>query len=270
MRTRCRGPGSSDVAGSHVFPIREDGVMKRILILSTSVAMLVAAGSTALHAQGRGRGRGEKPDKPNKEEQRDRVSAEEQQRRAQEEQRRAAAYQQRLDQQLRVLQQQNAQLEQQKRAAQLREQQQYAIRLQQQRQRLQAARDYSRDPYVSAPHTFRCTFAGTTRQTNQYGADLLRQAVNDGYQQGYLAGRADHQDHWRASYQNSQAYRDADYGYTGNYIDEADYSYYFRQGFRRGYDDGYNTRLQYGTTSGGSASILSNVLTAILGLVPIR
>ena len=244
--------------------------MKRILVLSTSVAMLVAAGGPALHAQGRGRGRGEQPDKPDKQEQPGRVSAEEQQRRAQEEQRRAAAYQQRLDQQLRVIQQQNAQLQQQKRAAQLREQQQYAVQLQQQRQRLQAARDYSRDPYVSTPHTFRYTFAGNTRQTNQYGADLLRQAVNDGYQQGYRAGSADHQDRWKANYQSSQAYRDADYGYTGNYVDETDYSYYFRQGFRRGYEDGYNSRLQYGSNSNGSVSILSTVLTSILGLVAIR
>ena len=196
------------------------------------------------------------------------MSAEEQQRRAQEEQRRAAAYQQRLDQQLRIIQQQNAQLQQQKRAAQLREQQQYAAQLQQQRQRLQAARDYSRDPYVSAPHTFRYTFAGNTRQTNQYGADLLRQAVNDGYQQGYLAGRADHQDHWKANYQNSQAYRDADYGYTGNYVDESDYSYYFRQGFRRGI---WTTETTVGCNTAPRATarfrFSSMVLTSILGLV---
>ena len=238
--------------------------MKRVLLMmSTSMALLALSTTTPAHAQGRGRGRGR-----GQEEQR--VTAEEQQRRAQEEQQRAAAYQQRLDQQLRVIQQQNAQLEQQKRAAQLRAQREYAEQLDRQRQRLQATRNYAIDPYVSAPHIYRYRYGSVERQTNQYGADLLRQAINDGYRQGYRAGRADREDHWKPSYQNSQAYRDADYGYAGNYVDETDYNYYFREGFRRGYDDGYNAQLRYGTSSNGSASILGNVLTSILGLVPIR
>jgi hypothetical protein len=32
---------------------------------------------------------------------------------------------------------------------------------------------------------------------------MLRDAVNYGYEQGYLAGRADRQDHWSFNYQNS-------------------------------------------------------------------
>ena len=35
---------------------------------------------------------------------------------------------------------------------------------------------------------------GRYYETNQYGADLLRQAVNYGYDQGVRAGQADRQD----------------------------------------------------------------------------
>lgn len=244
--------------------------MKQVLIkhalLTTTAALVLcaAAGSLQAQDQGRGRGRGEE----HKEQQR--VSPEEQQRRVQEEQKRSAAYQQHLDGQMRSVQQQNAELQQQKRAAAYRAQQQYLAQLQQQRQRIQATRDYRTDPYVSTPHTYRYKIGDAFRETNQYGVDVLRQAVNDGYQEGYQAGRADREDHWRGNYQNSQIYRDADYGYTGNYIDQSDYSYYFREGFRRGYDDGYNSRFQYGSSANGSYSILSSVLNGILGLVSIH
>ena len=99
---------------------------------------------------------------------------------------------------------------------------------------------------------------------------MLKQAVNYGYQQGLQAGQADRQDHWAANYQNSLAYQDANYGYTGNYVNQSDYNYYFRQGFRRGYDDGYYSRSQYGTSSNGSQSILSSLLSNILGLTQLR
>jgi len=73
-----------------------------------------------------------------------------------------------------------------------------------------------------------------------------------------------------ANYQNSLAYQDANYGYTGNYVNQSDYNYYFRQGFRRGYDDGYYNRSQYGSSSNGSQSILSSLLSSILGLTSLR
>jgi hypothetical protein len=188
----------------------------------------------------------------------------------QEEQKRSAAYQQHLDAQLKTVQQQNAQLQQQNRTAAYRAQQEYLAQLQQQRQRVQPTRDYRTDPYVSTPHTFRYKIGNAYRETNQYGVDLLRQAVNDGYQQGYRVGVADREDHWKSNYQNSQIYRDADFGYTGNYVDESDYSYDFREGFRRGYQDGFNARFQYGSNSNGSYSILSSVLNGILGLASIH
>jgi flagellar biosynthesis GTPase FlhF len=249
--------------------------MKRTRVVSTALLFLVAGGSAM--AQGHG-GRGKKPDQsaqvqPAEGKKPDRpapVPQAEQQLRVQQQQQRATQYKQHLDQQVRVAQQQTAQLQQQKRAAQYRAQQQYAAQLLQQQQRLQTARNYSRDPYISTPHTYRYIVSGTTRQTNQYGADVLRQAVNYGYQEGYRSGQADRQDHWASNYQNSAAYRDANYGYTGNYIDQSDYNYYFRQGFRRGYTDGYNSQSQYGTSSNGTYSILGTVLSSILGLQSIR
>lgn len=238
--------------------------MRRMQTLGLTVLMLVFAGSTIAHAQGRGRGEEKKKQAEQS------VSPQEQQQRAQQEQQRAAQYRQRLDAQVRVAQQQAAQLQQQKRVAQARAQEQYAAQLRQQQQQLQASRDYARDPYVTTPHTYRYVVSGTSRQTNQYGADVLRQAVNNGYQQGFRAGEADREDHRRSSYSTTFGYRDANFGYGGNYVDQNDYNYYFRQGFRRGYEDGYNRRTQYGTVSNGNPSILSTLLTTILGLQPIR
>ena len=57
------------------------------------------------------------------------------------------------------------------------------------------------------------------------------------------------------SYDYSNAYEDANYGYTGMYVDQGDYNYYFRQGFQRGYQDGYNARLQYGRNDNGRSGI---------------
>jgi hypothetical protein len=99
---------------------------------------------------------------------------------------------------------------------------------------------------------------------------MLRQAVNYGYQRGYQAGAADRQDHWRFDYENSPEYRDATFGYSGSYVDLGDYTYYFRQGFSRGYQDGYYSRLRYGNGSNGTFSILANVLSGILHLNSIR
>ena len=122
------------------------------------------------------------------------------------------------------------------------------------------------DPYFTAPRQYRYRLAGTSRETNQYGADLLRQGVNYGYQQGYQTGRADKQDRQQSNYQRSYAYRDANYGYNGNYVPQSDYNYYFRQGFQRGYTDGYGNTQQFGTVTSGSQSILSTVLSTILSL----
>jgi hypothetical protein len=162
-------------------------------------------------------------------------------------------------------------LQQERRAAGYRFQREYYDRLRQQQQRLARERyDYYNDPYYYSGWSYRYDRGGRYYQTNEYGARLLREAVNNGYQEGYLAGQADRQDRWRSNYQESYAYEDANYGYDGRYVDQGEYNYYFREGFRRGYEDGYNSRYQYGTYSNGRYSVLGAILGAILNLQALR
>ena len=156
--------------------------------------------------------------------------------------------------------------------AQYRFQQEYLERLRQQQVFLQNDRhpDYDRDPYFYTAPIYRYNRGGRYYETNQYGADLLRQAVNYGYQEGFRAGEADRQDRWRSNYQDSYAYQDANYGYNGYYVDRDDYNYYFREGFRRGYEDGYNSRYQYGRYSNGSYSMLDVIVSQVLGFQSLR
>jgi hypothetical protein len=156
--------------------------------------------------------------------------------------------------------------------AQYRYQQQYYERLRRQREQLAAQRfDYANDPYFYTPDTYRYSYGGNAYQTNQYGAQILRQAANEGYAEGIRAGRADRQDGWRPDYRNSFAYQDANYGYNGYYVRQEDYNYYFRQGFRRGYADGYDQDYRYGRYDSGndSGALLQTVLALILNLQPL-
>ena len=162
-----------------------------------------------------------------------------------------------------------------RRAAQYRLQQDYAAQLARQREQLRAERRFDNEPYVVAAPSYRYQYNGGYHETNQYGVDMLKQAVNYGYQRGYQAGAEmplpdaiDH--HWRFDYENSPQYREATFGYSGSYVDLSDYSYYFRQGFSRGYQDGYYSRFRYGSGSNGTFSILANVLGGILHLSNIR
>lgn len=160
-----------------------------------------------------------------------------------------------------------AQVQQQNRAQQYQYINDYNRRVWEQQQRYSSMSfNYGSDPYFYSSPIYRYQRDGRYYTLNQYGADLLRQAINDGYSEGFHAGRADRMDHWRADYQNSWAYQDASYGYSGYYLDRNDYSYYFRQGFRRGYDDGYYSRYRYGSNRNGSYSILGSLLTTILVL----
>lgn len=198
------------------------------------------------------------------------VAREEQQKRLKQQEKQAAQYRRYLDQQTRLAQQRQNQVLKQNRKAQERFLKQYYARLAEQQRQMLVARDYSRDPYITSPYVYQYAVSGYPRYTNQYGADVLKQAVDYGYQQGYQAGQADRQDGWAANYRNSYAYSDANYGYTGNYVSQSDYNYYFRQGFQKGYDDGYYSRSQYGNSLNGSTSILGTVLSAILKLTNLR
>jgi hypothetical protein len=238
--------------------------MRRFHIVHIVTATLVASTAFAGVAQaqgdqGRGRGRGHEHEQ-----------SDDRDKRIKDEQRRTDDYRRHLDEQTRVAQQQAAQLQQAQRAARYRVQQDYAAQLERQREQLRAERRYDNDPYVVAVPTYRYQFNGGYHETNQYGVDMLKQAVNYGYRRGYQAGAADRQDHWRFDYENSPEYREATFGYSGSYVDLSDYSYYFRQGFSRGYQDGYYSRFRYGSGSNGTFSILANVLGGILRLNSIR
>ena len=181
-------------------------------------------------------------------------------------------YRKHLDQQQRVAEKHSAQLQRQSRKAQFRYQQQYLARLRQQQLQIQnlGRYNYAGDPYFYTPSTYRYVRDGRSYETNQYGADLLQHAVNYGYEEGSRAGLADRQDRWDFNYQDSYAYQDGNYGYEGFYVDRDDYNSYFREGFRRGYEDGYNSRAQYGTYSNGKGTLLETVLAAILSFQSIR
>ncbi len=97
---------------------------------------------------------------------------------------------------------------------------------------------------------------------------MLRQALNYGYEEGYRAGQADREDRARFSYNDSYAYQDGTYGYNGYHVDLTEYRYYFREGFNRGYQDGYYSRFQYGSNSNGAFSLLGNVLQQIFNARP--
>ncbi len=93
---------------------------------------------------------------------------------------------------------------------------------------------------------------------------MLRQAVERGYEEGFYAGQADRQDGWGYNYQGSYGYQDASYGYDSYYVGMDEYNYYFREGFRRGYEDGFYRRSNYGRYDNGGYNILGAILGAIL------
>jgi hypothetical protein len=132
------------------------------------------------------------------------------------------------------------------------------------------AHDYDNNPYYGMAAAYGYRRDGRQYETNRYGAATLRAALNNGYREGFRAGVADRQDRWQFSYRDSTGYRDANYGYGGRYVPQADYAHYFREGFQRGYDDGYHDRRQYGRRENGTEMLLGNLITSILNLQPLR
>ena len=108
---------------------------------------------------------------------------------------------------------------------------------------------------------------GSYYQTDYRGAELLRQAVNEGYRQGYRQGQLDRRYGRNGGYYGSTIYRNGTYGYQ-TYVDRGQYQYYFQQGFERGYQDGLYSQTQYGYYSGGRWNILANILGSILNIQP--
>jgi hypothetical protein len=181
-------------------------------------------------------------------------------------------YRQRIDRDQSAAIPQRAQLQQQGRTAQYRYQEDYLGRLRQQQLRVRSDRDhnYRSDAYFYTAPTHRYARGGRYYETNQYGVNILNRALNYGYAEGFRTGQADRQDRWRSDYEYSYAYQDASYGYDGYYVAPDDYSYYFREGFRRGYEDGYYSRYRYGRYEGGGYTMFGAILTQILGLQLLR
>ena len=194
-----------------------------------------------------------------------RISRQQQQQLINQQQQQVAQYRRHLEQQESLAREHAAELKRQNRLAQFRYQEEYWEQLRQQQIRLRDERlDYDRDPYFYAAPIYRYWRGDRYYEINRYGANVLRQALNAGYAQGFRAGEADRYDRWRGSYWDCYAYRDANYGYSGYYISRGEYNYYFREGFRRGYEDGYDSRFQYGRYSDGSHSMLDDILSQIL------
>jgi hypothetical protein len=122
-----------------------------------------------------------------------------------------------------------------------------------------------REDRRDANRRFRYTYNGRNFYTDQRGAALLRQAVNNGYQRGYRQGQLDRRYGRRNNYYGSTTYRSSLYGYQ-SYVDRNQYQYYFQQGFQKGYEDGFYTRTRYGYRSGNAFNVLGSVLNAILNL----
>lgn len=203
--------------------------------------------------------------------QQQRLSRQQQQERIHQQQENLALYRKNIELRQAIAKQDSQLLQQPKRLAHNRFQQAYYGRLDQQQALLPDDRDdFSNDPFYYTASNYRYRRDGHSYETNQYGADILRQAANAGYQEGLQAGRADKQDKWRSEFKQSFAYKDANYGYDGRYVRQDDYNHYFREGFQRGYEDGYDDRRQYGASTNGSDFLLDTVLNAILNLESMR
>ena len=112
-------------------------------------------------------------------------------------------------------------------------------------------------------HGYRLYRGDNYYETDQRGVDLMRRAIESGYQQGYKAGANDRLYRRLNNYRDEVSYRSGNYGYQ-NYVDLDQYQHYFREGFERGYSDGYGSAAQYGTNTGGKWAILGNILDRIL------
>ncbi len=90
-------------------------------------------------------------------------------------------------------------------------------------------------------------------------SEVRRVAVDNGYREGYRAGRDDRASGRSNNYRDSGTYRDASNGYRDSYGDRVTYERSFQDGFRRGYNDGYRNRAQ-GRNSSRAGSVLGDIL----------
>lgn len=182
-------------------------------------------------------------------------------------QRQANDYRRHLDSQQTAAVLFNQRLREQNRNEQYRSQQRYYDRMREQRRYYNNnSYDYYRGSYNYSPIIYRYNRGGNYYYANRYQADLMQQAINYGYEEGFHAGRADRMDRWGYNFREAYAYQDANYGYHGYYVDRGTYNHYFREGFRRGYDDGYYSRYRYGRHYNNRYSPNDSVIRLILNL----
>ena len=112
-------------------------------------------------------------------------------------------------------------------------------------------------------HGYRLYRGDRYYETDQRGVDLIRRAIQSGYQQGYQSGVKERRYSRGDRYRDDSYYRSGNYGYQ-NYVDLDQYQHYYREGYQRGYDDGYRNETQYGSNTGGKWSIIGSVLDRIL------
>ena len=130
------------------------------------------------------------------------------------------------------IQQQRAELERQREI-----QRQQQIRLEQQRQAQIRNQRNRNDNYSNNRNNnqinnrrYRVYRNGSYYQTDYRGAELLRQAVNRGYQQGFEAGQYDRSHRRNSGYYNSSVYRNGNYGYE-SYVESEPISILFPERF---------------------------------------
>lgn len=111
---------------------------------------------------------------------------------------------------------------------------------------------------ANAQERWRITHGGSRYETDNRGAELLRNAVREGYREGFRAGVEDRNSRRRNNWRANEVYRDGLRGYD-QYVERSQYQYYFQQGFQKGYDDGFRRRTRYGNNE----SILGAVLDTI-------
>ena len=142
-----------------------------------------------------------------------------------------------------------------------------SLKLEQERLRLERERLLAQQARNNRNNNnrFRVNRGGQWYSTDQRGADLLRQAVNAGYQQGFRAGQLDRNNRRGSNWGNSSIYRSGTYGYQ-SFVDRSMYQHYFQQGFQRGYQDGYNQQFRYGSNNGGALNILGTILQQVLNI----
>jgi flagellar biosynthesis/type III secretory pathway protein FliH len=134
------------------------------------------------------------------------------------------------------------------------------LKLEQERLRMERERMQARNS-----NRFRVYRNGSWYNTDRRGADLLRNAVQEGYRQGFQAGVTDRRNRRGLNWGGSNVYRSGTFGWQ-NHVDRGQYQHYFQQGFQRGYQDGFNNRNQFGSNSGGGLYVLSSILGQLLDI----